>query len=143
MFQQANQVNKPHNHLLSFTTPKRSKIFLLNSTIQLGVMLLVSSMTYWLYGSTGALSALIGGVIAILANACFLFLCFSCVSARFGKLIVQRTFIGEILKILLLALCFALIFIFFVHILHVPTLFLSFILVYTSQILLLLAINKP
>ena len=142
MFQEVNQINKPRNHLLSFTNTKRSKILLLNSTIQLGVMLLVSSIAYWLYGSTGALSALIGGIIAVLANACFLFLCFSCVSARFGKLIVRRTFIGEIFKILLVALCFTLVFIFFVHILHVLTLFLSFILVYTSQILLLPAINK-
>lgn len=78
------------------------------------VVLLVSLVTNFIWGSEYAKSTLVGGVVAIVPNVVFAFKAFRYAGAQSSKKVVESFFSGVKLKMVTTALLFALAFKFLV-----------------------------
>jgi len=95
--------------------------------IQSGLVF-VSALAGMAFGKTAALSAFLGGGIALGASALFAFLVFAPYRAQQPGVLVTRFYIAEVGKLLLVACAFAVVFI-WVRPLSAVALFASFFLV--------------
>jgi ATP synthase protein I len=80
------------------------------ATLQLCLALLLASVALCYSGDKAALSALLGGIVAILPNVFFARKLFQYRGARAAKQIVNNFYKGEALKIILSIILFVLVF---------------------------------
>lgn len=80
---------------------------------QLGVSILIAIALTCFAGTKAGLSAILGGLVSAIPNAVFAIKLFQYQGARAAKQIVNSFYIGEVLKIILSIVLFALVFIFF------------------------------
>lgn len=78
------------------------------------VVLLITLITYFIWGTAQAKSTLVGGVVAIVPNIVFALKAFRYAGAQSSKKVVESFFSGVKLKMVLTALLFALAFKFLV-----------------------------
>lgn len=96
--------------------------------LQMAITLLVVLLSALLQGIVAAYSALCGGLIALLPNMYFAFKAFRYFGARSSQAIVQSIWAGEMGKLVLTAVLFALLFV-GVKQLDVMALFIAYLLV--------------
>ena len=78
--------------------------------IQFGVSILISCIAVWVYSTTAAYSAILGGLVCVVPNAYFARSLFFHSGARAAKQIVSGFYRGEALKLMLSAALFTLVF---------------------------------
>lgn len=78
--------------------------------IQFGVAMLIAVISLLISGSTAAFSAIVGGLVCVVPNACFVRKLFKHNGARAARQIVNGFYKGEALKLTLSILLFALVF---------------------------------
>lgn len=108
--------------------------------IQSGVVFfaVVASLAF---GKVAALSAFLGGVIALGASAVFAFWVFAPYSAQQSDVLLARLYIAEIGKLLLIVGAFAVVFVWF-RPLNAATFFVSFFLVQVVSPLLVALVGR-
>lgn len=79
--------------------------------IQVALTLVVAAGSALLYGSNGALSAVLGGLVCIIPNAFFANRLFKYEGARAAKQIVNSFYKGEALKFVLTIILFSVVFV--------------------------------
>jgi ATP synthase protein I len=79
--------------------------------LQLGLTLLITVLFAAMFGAKVACSALLGGLVCVIPNACFGRMVFKHRGARAAKQIVGSFYKGEALKIVFTMILFALVFI--------------------------------
>jgi ATP synthase protein I len=79
--------------------------------VQLGITLILSVLCALFYNINAAISALLGGLVCIIPNACFASKLFKHQGARAAKQIVNSFYKGEALKIFLSIFLFTAVFV--------------------------------
>lgn len=82
-------------------------------TCQLGITAFMAAISVFVAGPGAAFSAMLGGVVSIVPNACFAWSVFRYQGAKAAKKIVNGLYKGEAMKIALSLILFALVFAFF------------------------------
>ena len=130
--------NKSISPLLLLAQASRLRLLVFSLSIQLGVALCTVALFTVLFSVAGMLSAVLGAVIAILANMVFLFAALRYFGCRFSKTIMHHVIWGEVAKVTLIITGFTLCFVFLGSWLSALAVLVSFALVYASQSILLL-----
>ena len=104
------------------------------------IVLLVTLVTYFIWGAIHAKSTLVGGIVAVVPNIVFALKAFKYAGAQSSKKVVESFFSGVKLKMVLTALLFALAFKFLV-LLPVPF-FVMFTLVMVMPLIAPLLLSK-
>ena len=79
--------------------------------VQLGITLILAALCALLYTMNAAISAILGGLVCIIPNACFASKLFKHQGARAAKQIVNSFYAGEALKIFLSIFLFTAVFV--------------------------------
>jgi ATP synthase protein I len=79
--------------------------------VQFAVTLIFAALCAVLFNIKAAISALLGGIVCIIPNACFAYKLFKYQGARAAKQIVDSFYKGEALKIILSVLLFTAVFV--------------------------------
>ena len=95
-------------------TKAGKRIACLQNLLSSALVLVTTVIIYFIWGSAHAMSALIGGLVAILPNIVFAFKAFKYAGAQSSKKVVESFFSGVKLKMAIMALLFALAFKFLV-----------------------------
>lgn len=90
------------------------KIALTQSLFTLCLVLIITLVIFYVWGSIYAKSALVGGIVAIVPNIVFALKAFKYAGAQSSKKVVESFFSGVKIKMVLTALLFALAFKFLV-----------------------------
>ena len=99
------------------------------SMIQVAAMLLLSGVSFVVYGRVSAYSVFLGGLISIIPNAYFATKVFSRMGARAMETVVRNAYLGEFIKLALIGAGFSLVFV-LVKPLQAPGVFAGFVLVH-------------
>jgi ATP synthase protein I len=98
---------------------------------------LLAGISLVVLGRVFAYSALLGGLISLVANARFATLVFRYSGARAIETVVRNAFVGEVMKLLMIGTGFGLVFV-LVDPLHVPGLFTGFVVVHMAGLVALI-----